>query len=199
MYLSHLELNTRVKEVRRDIANLYDMHSTLKRAFSDNERFLWRMENRQGGYPVVLVQSIHKPSWGEILVDGYFVSHKFKEYYINDCIRQGRCLRFRIEANPTVKRENKRRALLTPEEQIKWFSGKAKTYGFNIQSLTIEKPRLASMVKRKTGDIIQIHSVLFEGVLEVVDKEGFLTALKSGIGPAKGFGFGLLSVAGSEY
>jgi CRISPR system Cascade subunit CasE len=37
--------------------------------------------------------------------------------------------------------------------------------------------------------------VEFDGVLKVTDSEAFGRALSSGIGPAKGFGFGLLSVA----
>jgi CRISPR system Cascade subunit CasE len=35
----------------------------------------------------------------------------------------------------------------------------------------------------------------FEGILEVTDPEEFAAAVTAGIGPAKAFGFGLLSVA----
>jgi hypothetical protein len=38
-------------------------------------------------------------------------------------------------------------------------------------------------------------AVLFEGLLRVTDKDAFLETLTHGIGPAKAFGFGLLSVA----
>jgi CRISPR system Cascade subunit CasE len=37
--------------------------------------------------------------------------------------------------------------------------------------------------------------VRYEGILQVTDCARFLAALAAGIGPAKGFGFGLLSVA----
>jgi CRISPR system Cascade subunit CasE len=46
-----------------------------------------------------------------------------------------------------------------------------------------------------TGHLIQHYSVDFDGVLSVTDPALFAEAVASGIGPAKGFGFGLLSLA----
>jgi CRISPR system Cascade subunit CasE len=45
---------------------------------------------------------------------------------------------------------------------------------------------------------LRFGAVLFEGRLEVTDRELFLTALREGIGSGKAFGFGLLSVAGGR-
>ena len=42
---------------------------------------------------------------------------------------------------------------------------------------------------------ISFFGVLFEGMLRVDEPEKFLKSVESGIGSAKGFGFGLLSVA----
>jgi len=42
---------------------------------------------------------------------------------------------------------------------------------------------------------VQFSAARFDGVLEVANVESFQHALENGIGPAKGFGFGLLSVA----
>lgn len=196
MYLSLLELNTQNKEVRRDVANQYEMHSTLKRAFTNiNERFLWRLENKYRGYPAIIVQSASKPSWGNITIEDYFINYEFKDYNITEFLNNREILRFRIEANPTIKKDGRRRALITIEEQRTWIYEKAKKSGFNIQALTIEKPQLISVTKRKTGDVIQIHSVLYEGILQIISIELFIRALESGLGPAKAFGFGLLSVA----
>jgi CRISPR-associated protein Cas6/Cse3/CasE subtype I-E len=38
-------------------------------------------------------------------------------------------------------------------------------------------------------------AVQFDGLLEVEDPERFMAAIHQGIGPGKGFGFGLLSLA----
>lgn len=42
---------------------------------------------------------------------------------------------------------------------------------------------------------ISIYSVRFDGVLTVTDPDTFRQTVAAGIGPAKAFGFGLLSVA----
>lgn len=41
---------------------------------------------------------------------------------------------------------------------------------------------------------IRVQPVLFEGRLEVTDVERFRDAIRSGIGPAKAYGCGLLSL-----
>ncbi len=76
MLLHKLYLNLRCKEVRRDIADPYEMHSTLCRAFCEQEQkcppglFLWRLEpeTRTDGMPIVLVQSQVMPEWTRIAV-----------------------------------------------------------------------------------------------------------------------------------
>lgn len=42
---------------------------------------------------------------------------------------------------------------------------------------------------------LPLFGVRFDGVLRVTDVEVLLDALRGGIGPAKAFGFGLLSLA----
>jgi CRISPR system Cascade subunit CasE len=194
-------LNPNIKEVRRDISNPYEMHSTLKRSFTnENERFLWRLDYVEKDYPTLLVQSFGIPSWENIAISDYFISYESKEYHIAGYIKGGHVFRFRLEANPTIKRGGKRRALLTLDEQQKWFIEKAGKNGFNTLSLMIENQKLVKMEKRKTKDIIQLHSVMFEGILVVTDDKKFIeNAIESGIGPAKAFGFGLLSIARSNY
>jgi CRISPR system Cascade subunit CasE len=45
---------------------------------------------------------------------------------------------------------------------------------------------------------IQFSAARFDGVLQISNLDLFIHALENGIGPAKGFGFGLLSVAPTE-
>ena len=44
----------------------------------------------------------------------------------------------------------------------------------------------------------RFYAVRYEGLLEVSDSECFLKTVSDGIGSAKGFGFGLLSLARAE-
>ena len=80
MLLHKLYLNLRCKEARRDVADPYEMHSTLCRAFSAEKQkcppglFLWRLEpeTTAQGMPKVLIQSVQLPEWSRIGVDDWF-------------------------------------------------------------------------------------------------------------------------------
>jgi CRISPR system Cascade subunit CasE len=70
MFLSKLTLDPRHPQARPDLADAYEMHRTLARAFvPDAEtaptRFLWRLERRADYQPssVVLVQSAQPADW----------------------------------------------------------------------------------------------------------------------------------------
>jgi len=63
------------------------------------------------------------------------------------------------------------------------------------QVIDLNDGRRFSLPDRK----IQFSAARFDGVLQISDVDLFTRALEDGIGPAKGFGFGLLSVATAEY
>jgi CRISPR system Cascade subunit CasE len=103
-----------------------------------------------------------------------------------------------------VKREEKRHALRSEEEQTAWLRRKADAGGFAVLSVTAS--REGSRAARKTDynapepkeHRISLFAVRFDGVLKVTDDEAFLRSLCCGIGSAKGLGFGLLSLARAE-
>jgi CRISPR system Cascade subunit CasE len=64
------------------------------------------------------------------------------------------------------------------------------------EALLIDEGRITG--NRSTGEAgfpLTFHSVRAEGTLEVADIDKALSALHEGVGPAKAFGFGLLSLA----
>ena len=69
MFLHRIHLDPRCREVRRDLSDPYQLHSTLCRAFSVPDKkctegeFLWRCEPETdpAGYPRILVQSLSDP------------------------------------------------------------------------------------------------------------------------------------------
>ncbi|NLX22431.1 MAG: type I-E CRISPR-associated protein Cas6/Cse3/CasE [Phycisphaerae bacterium] len=200
MYLTKLTLNTRHRDARRDLANTYEMHRTIMRAFPDRAeggpgRVLFRVEpTRDDEPPVVLVQSEKQPDF-DGLPEGYASVQGPKGYNLD--LRPGQKLRFRLRANATVKRDGKRLGLMRDEDHRDWLIRKAKPCGF--APIRFHSTRAARVQYRKgTGDqaASQTHqSVDFEGVLQVIDPEKLTAAIAAGIGPAKAFGFGLLSLA----
>jgi len=200
MYLSQLSLRPASRQVLRDMASPYELHRTLMRAFPDSDaggpgRVLFRIEPmRDGGDaepPRVLVQSDVAPDWSR-LPDGYATVQGPKELAL--ALSHGQRLRFRLRANPSLKRDGKRRGLTKEEDQRCWLDRKAAGCGFKPLAYTIV--RVGRTISRRGEHGVATHlGADFEGVLQVTDAAKFSAAIRTGIGPAKGFGFGLLSVA----
>jgi CRISPR system Cascade subunit CasE len=109
-------------------------------------------------------------------------------------------------------KNGRRHALLREDEQIAWLLRKGEQGGFRIPGewlqdktgLRVPSFRVAVIPEGwfrcgKDGHTEgRFFGVRFEGVLEVTDQEQMVRTLANGIGPAKGFGFGLLSLARTE-
>ncbi len=169
--------------------------------------FLFRIDPQPAGRVVILVQSAVKPDWDYAFHNaGYLLAGpcQIKEFDPRRVCRTGATWRFRLRANPTVKREEKRHALLSQQEQTAWLRRKADAGGFEVVSVTAS--REGSRAARKTDynapepkeHRISLVAVRFDGVLKVTDDEAFLRPLCCGIGSAKGLGFGLLSLARAD-
>lgn len=204
LYLSRLLLNPANAQVRAELRSPYEMHRTLSKAFaitanvaSDGvlERVLFRVEQpgANGGIPV-LVQSLSRPDWSRLTVsDGY---HRepvaVKEF--EPAFRTGQRLAFRLRANPTVKRNGRRLGLYSAQEHAAWLQRKGAQGGFRPERFTAVIEDRALRMERN-GERMEFLAVRFDGVLRVLEPDRLLKALARGIGSAKAFGFGLLSLA----
>lgn len=195
--------------------NSYSLHKALWRLFPDHPPetrrdreqnrlgFLYRVEQRQTGHAaMVLLQSSAEPvaNAAGVCVGA---SKRFEP-----ALTQGQMLRFRLTANPVrtisdargrLDREGNakkvRVPLLREDQQTDWLSRQLEAVAnLHRESLTCHQE--APLYFRK-GDApaAKIQPVTFEGDLTVRSPEGFVTLLLNGIGPAKGLGCGLMSVA----
>ncbi|HUW60885.1 MAG TPA: type I-E CRISPR-associated protein Cas6/Cse3/CasE [Candidatus Bathyarchaeia archaeon] len=85
----------------------------------------------------------------------------------------------------------------TPDRAIRqWFAAKAQHAGFALQN-EFNVVHLGWVAGHKPGTAenrLRFRSALLEGDLTVADGPAFMLSVESGLGSAKGFGFGLLSV-----
>lgn len=203
MYLSKLVLNPRHPLARRDLANPYELHSTIYQAFPDpgSDRVLWRLEwSRRSTEPVVLVQSCSRPDWQLVearsAYEGYFLKPpETKPYTLLQRVTTGQVLRFRLEANPTVTRLGKRHGLVKVEEQLDWLSRQAAKSGFVVLGATVSSSEHRRFAKRQTENEIVLLAVRYDGYLKVSDPILFREAVRKGLGHGKSMGLGMLSVA----
>lgn len=199
MYLSRLILNLKSAQVRRELANVYEIHRTIMGAFPDGEegpgRVLFRIEESQEAKVTILVQSSKCPDWGKARLAPGYLDRPVDWKVFEPIISNGQKLRFRLLANPTVKRDGRRIGIFREEELKSWLSRKAEAAGFSIEQVMILPRGIVDGVKTAYEDGLEFSSVIFEGILEVKEERLFLESLESGIGSAKGFGFGLMSIA----
>jgi CRISPR system Cascade subunit CasE len=221
MFLHRIHLDPRCREVRRDLADPYQLHSTLCRAFSDPNRkcppneFLWRLEPETDSisYPRILVQSRVIPNWEGIGVKGWLAKADpaidLKQRLKLDTLKAGQRFRFRLRANPCMTRNGKRLGLLKLQDQEAWLSRKGLHHGFLLPHLVSfdlsesEQKRPDVRISQDqmlrgnqhSGNAVRIYSVLYDGILTVTEADKFNAALQTGIGHGKVMGLGLLSVA----
>jgi CRISPR system Cascade subunit CasE len=224
MYLSRLILNPRCRRVQREIADPYQMHKSLMRAFPDglkkgDERVLFRLEPGRNGALTLLVQSWTLPDWSwltEPNARDYLLpalptnqpsihqSISTKPFDLH--LAPGQVLAFRLRANPTVKRwypneegekRPKRVGLYREEEQIEWLKRKGQQGGFRLFSVRTGGQDVVNgdLYRGDTRHQLKLLAVQFDGLLQVTDPDRLREMVRQGVGSGKGLGFGLLSLA----
>jgi len=176
-------------------------------------------------YLKVLVQSRIEPAWHKVSENearDYFAAKpKVKEVErLYAAITAGQVFSFRLRANVTRKiktksdpdgrRRNGNRVQLWDESrQLDWLARKAAAGGFEIVTANLNGIKSYPAAQANPGGTIKgrkegptggpipltFGGVLFEGLLKVTDAGAFRETLAAGVGPAKAYGFGLLSVA----
>ncbi|MDT3741233.1 MAG: type I-E CRISPR-associated protein Cas6/Cse3/CasE [Candidatus Kapabacteria bacterium] len=211
MNLSKLTLNLKNRQVRNEINSPYELHRTLTKAFVLNgvleeNRILFRIESaKKMGFSAgkeVLVQSrTVEPDWRNLSIpDDYFLSPPQTKQIDLTKLDSG-FYQFKLIANPTVKKNGRRVGLYSEDEHNEWLKRKGTQHGFEPVYINCSDFEIGSKTKTedpknelKKSDIYHI-GVTFEGILKIIDSGKVISSLHSGIGSAKAFGFGLLTIA----
>ncbi|GAA3463389.1 type I-E CRISPR-associated protein Cas6/Cse3/CasE [Saccharothrix longispora] len=216
MFLTKLSINVRSREFRRDFANIHDLHRTVMSAYPDTDGdiparqahgVLWRLDPTHTGY-TAYIQSHTNPAWGKLPGDYTTAPAEVRPLQpVLDTITAGRKLSFRLLANATqdtrpveLKGKTRRVAHHQPDDQIGWLIRKGDQHGFVIPTARDGQPDVnpspvPRMTGRKDDTTVIVDPVRFDGHLIVTDHTAFTQALTTGIGRAKAYGCGLLSLA----
>jgi CRISPR system Cascade subunit CasE len=190
--------------------NPYNFHRQLWRLFPGEERetrsngeesrqgFLFRIEDNPTGRPTrLLVQSRRAPQTAsELVIVG---TREFQPQPV-----AGQRLAFLLTANPVKtitdtqrdakpdKRSEKCRVpLIKEEDQREWIARKFASAG-EIEAVSILPHAPIHFRKGNRGG--KLATTTFDGVIRVRDPIALTSLLENGVGPAKGFGCGLLLV-----
>jgi len=178
---------------------------------------LHRLDDGQAGRPVVLVQSKQAPD-AAALPRGYLVDLTkdaelaFSGVAENPSIRNvegeragiatGHQFLFRLKASTTRKiltktgpdgrRSNGKRVPVNGDEaRLEWLRRHAAAGGFTFSDLRVNEVRARG---HQGPERVRVAGAIFDGTLCVGDLALFQRALTNGVGPAKAYGFGLLSI-----
>jgi len=223
MYMSKIKLQPDASENKdfwQSLGNTYQIHNLLWSLFADDpERkrdFLYRYEKSEN-LPTFYCVSERIPE------DGSGVWQIESKRY-EPVLKIEQRLSFSLCANPIRtkrdddKKQHRHDVVMNGKNQLKeegtprekwpseaeivqkhgfeWLARKGEQYGFRVreQEVRADGYRQERFYKAKGKHQVNISTIDFTGLLTVTDPELFKDALYGGIGPAKGFGCGLMMV-----
>jgi CRISPR system Cascade subunit CasE len=211
VYLSRLLLDLRSSAVRRDLRDVQQLHRTIMAQFDPAagnraaQKVLFRLELGPTAAPALLIQSAAPPRWA---LDEQYSARPPETKDIGAAlasITAGQRLRFRLRANPARRpaakeRPNAPRMPITSwEGRLAWLQRKLNEAGASPLEASVDVVSQPRDTGRNNGHHVTIWPVLFEGVLTVHDPDLLRGAIAAGIGPARAYGNGLLSVAATYW
>jgi CRISPR system Cascade subunit CasE len=186
------------------IRDTYDWHQRVWQAFGARDGkardFLIRVDRKEEAYRVIILSGSvpKKPDWcptdcfgTKTIPDDYF---QYARYRFSLLVNPTKKLRV---DNPdgTRKKNGRRTPIVKREELLMWLQRKAEAGGFSVdpESLRI-LPRGREYFHKP--DAHGTHNAIeFQGELVVRDAAQFRATVAAGLGSAKAFGFGLLTIA----
>jgi CRISPR system Cascade subunit CasE len=209
MYLSRIELDITQHNTMRALASPHVMHAAIENCFRDRsgaaDRKLWRVD-RLGGNMYLLLLSHQIPNFENFVKQfcGNGRSGETKSYdSMLSRIREGQQWRFRLKANPVHSVKNvtdttsrgKIYAHVTTAWQKNWLRKKASVCGFEVGDEMYDVVQSEQIRFKRLDKFVTLGTATFEGILSVREPVLFSNKLIEGIGRAKAYGCGLLTIA----
>lgn len=219
MFLTKFQLNPTRREVLRLIASPQRLHAAVLSTFPPDttaaaaSRVLWRLDQPQRHELNLYLVSPARPSL-EVLQSEFGWSQEPSGRVASygpflDRLDEGQAWRFRLTANPvrSVRTAHGQRGKVSPhltvEQQREWLVTHAERHGFSVSdgddgpAVDVTRRDRESFVKGAPDDKRRatISRAQFDGVLLVRDPEVLRSSLTHGIGRAKAYGCGLMTLA----
>lgn len=203
MYLSRIKLNINEKATVKFLQSPQVAHATIEGAFDDSDRTrkLWRLDYYKG-HPYVLLLSHNKPDLASFIEQFGYPDElqEIRDYQrLLDCLQMGQRYHFRLCANPvhSVSQGDDRRGKVmghvTVAQQEKWLTDRSDRLGFALGEFTVVERHMKKF--KRQNRFVTLSTAVYEGILEIQDINIFKETLVKGIGRAKSYGCGLLTLA----
>ncbi|MFF7081750.1 type I-E CRISPR-associated protein Cas6/Cse3/CasE [Streptomyces lavendulae] len=190
----------------------------------ENSRTLWRVDRNARAEAILLIVSEDRPDLTHLVEQaGWPTTASWQTYDYKsflDGLTAGTNWAFRLTANPvhhirrTADEPRKRTAHRTSAHQMGWLLSRQERAGFRILETPADRRRLQrgdeyqltvrdeqrrqfDKTEQSTGrgNRVPLVSVTYDGRLEVTDPAALRTTLTLGLGKAKAYGCGLMTLA----
>ncbi|NDL56606.1 type I-E CRISPR-associated protein Cas6/Cse3/CasE [Phytoactinopolyspora mesophila] len=221
MFLTRMPINAARRGARRLMASPQAFHAAVLAGFAGDGsgrdgRVLWRLDSHEQRRVVLYVFSPDKPDFTHIVEQaGWPTTEAWdtKSYEpLLDSLEVGKRFQFRLTANPVRSgrrdgwKETKPLGHVTARQQEAWLLDRAERLGFQVVPSSVgagdgvAEPDVAVVdrsVRRfdRKGAQVTLAMATFQGQLEVSDVEALRHTLTHGVGRAKAYGCGLLTLA----
>ena len=211
MYLTRLTLDPTAYRPERLLGDTQRLHAAIAASFPEGVggRVLWRIEPAdRSGEIRILVASPAGPTeselWERITTHDRVQTRDYTP--LLDRLAKGDRYRFRATLNPVRTHNGKHTPIFDRSAQTAWVATKL---GANGVSLNTHSPDLDAdepdvqitatssdrFTRAGSPGTIELLKVTYDGSLTVTDPEKLRHALCNGIGRAKGYGCGMLTLA----
>lgn len=209
MILTRFHLNARRHGARALLSSPQAMHAALLSGFPpgrEGGRILWRVDADDPLRPTVYVVSQDRPDFTHIEEQGGWPTQpttlSASYHVLLESLTEGQTWAFRLRANPTHRATIGGRKLVvahaTVGHQQRWLAERAERVGVNLgsgESPTMRVTDRSVLSFRRGEGRVTLGVATYDGVLTVTDPALLRTALVEGIGRAKAYGCGLMTLA----
>lgn len=216
MYLTQFSVNVGRRAAREMLVSPERIHAAVLGCFppgqhrTDEARTLWRLDRRSSHDIALLISSPLRPDLTALNEECGWATGapgKTADYArFLAALEPGQRWAFRLAANPVHAvadparpgARGRRVPHVTAAQQLAWLVDRAKRSGFSLgepAEPTAAVTRREKLSFKRKGRTVTISRAQFDGVMEVTDAGALRTAIQQGIGPAKGYGLGMLTLA----
>jgi CRISPR system Cascade subunit CasE len=220
MYLTRFDVNPARRGAQRLLGSPQAMHAAVLASFPPQAssvgpeeglaRVLWRVDRTGKTAAQLYIASPSKPDLTHLVEQaGWPTTQTWqsRDYSaLLDRLDQGQQWGFRLKANPVhgVRIRERRRTQplghVTVAQQENWLTTRAEKHGFTLSKRSDGAPEVIVHSREtvrflRQGETVTLTTATYDGVLEIIDAGALRTALVAGLGRAKGYGCGMLTLA----
>lgn len=224
MYFTQMPLNPQRRSTRELVESPQRVHAAVLAGFlpgaASRGRVLWRLDSDGPHDLSLFVVSTETPSFDALAEQAGWSANpvwRTADYArFLDRLGDGQRWVFRLRANPirNVREEQgapgdsrqrgSRVPLIKEADQRDWLLARSPALGFRVvdgasggANLSVTQSRRQRFGRRSDGEArtVTLQTVQYDGVLEVADTAALRRSLTEGVGSAKGYGCGLLTLA----